>query len=96
MFAKYNLIESLENHHQTFPPGATQLVDFVEAAGLADTLSGEGPFTVVAPTNDAFAKVSFTVVALLLLLLLFLLLARALLCCCCCPLCRGVLFIKVH
>merc|ERR1712209_74157 len=39
--------------------GATQLVDFVEAAGLAETLSGPGPFTVVAPTNEAFAKVAF-------------------------------------
>merc|ERR1711935_231347 len=36
--------------------GATQLVDFVVAAGLADTLAGEGPFTVVAPTNEAFTK----------------------------------------
>ncbi len=31
------------------------LVALVEAAGLAETLSGEGPFTVFAPTNDAFA-----------------------------------------
>ena len=31
------------------------LVDLVVAAGLADTLSGEGPFTVFAPTNEAFA-----------------------------------------
>jgi uncharacterized surface protein with fasciclin (FAS1) repeats len=27
-----------------------------KAAGLVDTLSGKGPFTVFAPTNDAFAK----------------------------------------
>ncbi len=32
------------------------LVAAVKAAGLAETLSGEGPFTVFAPTNDAFAK----------------------------------------
>ncbi|PIR96084.1 MAG: fasciclin [Candidatus Doudnabacteria bacterium CG10_big_fil_rev_8_21_14_0_10_42_18] len=32
------------------------LVTAVKAAGLAETLSGEGPFTVFAPTNDAFAK----------------------------------------
>ncbi len=32
------------------------LVAAVKAAGLADTLSGEGPFTVFAPTNTAFAK----------------------------------------
>ncbi len=31
------------------------LVSLVEAAGLVDTLNGEGPFTVFAPTNDAFA-----------------------------------------
>lgn len=32
------------------------LVTAVTAAGLVDTLKGEGPFTVFAPTNDAFAK----------------------------------------
>ena len=31
------------------------LVAAVKAAGLVDTLSGEGPFTVFAPNNDAFA-----------------------------------------
>ena len=31
------------------------LVAAVEAAGLVDTLKGEGPFTVFAPTDDAFA-----------------------------------------
>jgi transforming growth factor-beta-induced protein len=31
------------------------LVSAVQAAGLAETLSGEGPFTVFAPTDDAFA-----------------------------------------
>ena len=34
----------------------TTLVAAVQAAGLAETLSGEGPFTVFAPTDDAFAK----------------------------------------
>ena len=33
----------------------TTLVAAVQAAGLADTLAGEGPFTVFAPTDDAFA-----------------------------------------
>jgi uncharacterized surface protein with fasciclin (FAS1) repeats len=33
------------------------LVSAVTAAGLAETLSGPGPFTVFAPTNAAFAKV---------------------------------------
>jgi uncharacterized surface protein with fasciclin (FAS1) repeats len=32
------------------------LVRAIQAAGLADTLSGAGPFTVFAPTNDAFDK----------------------------------------
>ena len=34
----------------------TTLVAAVQAAGLVETLSGAGPFTVLAPTNDAFAK----------------------------------------
>ena len=34
----------------------TTLVTAVQAAGLVETLNGEGPFTVFAPTNDAFAK----------------------------------------
>ena len=34
----------------------TTLVAAVEAAGLVETLSGDGPFTVFAPTDDAFAK----------------------------------------
>jgi uncharacterized surface protein with fasciclin (FAS1) repeats len=32
------------------------LVAAVKAAGLVDTLKGEGPFTVMAPTDEAFAK----------------------------------------
>lgn len=34
----------------------TTLVAAVKAAGLIDTLKGAGPYTVFAPTNDAFAK----------------------------------------
>ncbi len=34
----------------------TTLVAAVKAAGLVETLSGKGPFTVFAPTDDAFAK----------------------------------------
>ena len=34
----------------------TTLVAAVKAAGLVDTLKGAGPFTVFAPTNEAFAK----------------------------------------
>ena len=32
------------------------LVQAVQAAGLVDTLKGDGPFTVFAPTDEAFAK----------------------------------------
>lgn len=42
------------------------LVTAVTAADLAGTLSGEGPFTVFAPTNDAFAKLPEGTVASLL------------------------------
>ncbi len=34
----------------------TTLVAAVKAAGLVDTLKGAGPFTVFAPTDDAFKK----------------------------------------
>ena len=34
----------------------TTLVSAVQAAGLEETLRGEGPYTVFAPTDDAFAK----------------------------------------
>jgi uncharacterized surface protein with fasciclin (FAS1) repeats len=34
----------------------TTLVAAVKAAGLVDTLEGTGPFTVFAPTNEAFDK----------------------------------------
>ena len=37
-------------------PQFSTLVKFVTAAGLGDALSGDGPFTVFAPNNDAFAK----------------------------------------
>ncbi len=37
-------------------PDFSTLVAAVKAAGLAETLSGDGPFTVFAPTNAAFAK----------------------------------------
>jgi len=36
--------------------GFTTLVAAVKAAGLVDTLKGPGPFTVFAPTDEAFAK----------------------------------------
>ena len=42
------------------------LVAAVEAAGLVDTLKGDGPFTVLAPTDEAFAKLPEGTVASLL------------------------------
>merc|ERR1712126_160807 len=42
--------------------GADTLVDLVTLAGLGDTLAGEGPFTVFAPTNQAFAKLPASLV----------------------------------
>jgi transforming growth factor-beta-induced protein len=45
----------------------TTLVAAVKAAGLAETLSGPGPFTVFAPTDAAFAKVPKEVLQKLLL-----------------------------
>jgi len=38
-------------------PDFSTLVTAVQAAGLVDTLKGPGPFTVFAPTNEAFAKI---------------------------------------
>lgn len=37
-------------------PQVSTLVTAITAAGLGETLSGTGPFTVFAPSNDAFAK----------------------------------------
>lgn len=38
-------------------PNFSTLLAAVKAAGLVETLSGKGPFTVFAPTNEAFAKI---------------------------------------
>jgi len=51
MFETKNIVENAVNSKDH-----TTLVAAVQAAGLAETLSGAGPFTVFAPTNDAFAK----------------------------------------
>ena len=51
MFPTKNIIQNAVNSKDH-----TTLVAAVKAAGLVDTLSGPGPFTVFAPTNDAFAK----------------------------------------
>jgi len=46
-------------------PDFTTLVAAVQAAGLAETLSGPGPFTVFAPTNAAFDRLPAGTVATL-------------------------------
>jgi uncharacterized surface protein with fasciclin (FAS1) repeats len=50
MFEDKNIIENAVNSADH-----TTLVAAVQAAGLVETLSGPGPFTVFAPTNEAFA-----------------------------------------
>ncbi len=51
MYPTKNIVENAMNS-----PINTTLVAAVKAAGLVDTLSSKGPFTVFAPTNDAFDK----------------------------------------
>jgi uncharacterized surface protein with fasciclin (FAS1) repeats len=51
MFSNKNIVENAVNSKDH-----TTLVAAVKAAGLVDTLSSKGPFTVFAPTNAAFAK----------------------------------------
>lgn len=50
MVESKNIVENAANANNL-----TTLVAAVQAAGLVDTLSGPGPFTVFAPTNSAFA-----------------------------------------
>lgn len=45
-------------------PSFSTLVGAVGTAGLATTLSGAGPFTIFAPTNEAFAAIQSTVASL--------------------------------
>ncbi|WP_211313886.1 fasciclin domain-containing protein [Marinomonas piezotolerans] len=61
MYADKNIIENAVNSKDH-----TTLVAAVKAAGLVDTLQGEGPFTVFAPTNAAFDKLPDGAVANLL------------------------------
>ena len=51
MYPAKNIVQNAVNSKDH-----TTLVAAVKAAGLVDTLSGKGPFTVFAPTNAAFAK----------------------------------------
>jgi uncharacterized surface protein with fasciclin (FAS1) repeats len=62
MFDDKNIIENAVNSADH-----TTLVAAVQAAGLVETLSGAGPFTVFAPTNAAFAKLPAGTVDTLLL-----------------------------
>jgi uncharacterized surface protein with fasciclin (FAS1) repeats len=51
MYPTRNIVENAVNSKDH-----TTLVAAVKAAGLVDTLAGPGPFTVFAPTNDAFGQ----------------------------------------
>jgi uncharacterized surface protein with fasciclin (FAS1) repeats len=51
MYPSKNIIENAVNSKDH-----TTLVAAVKAAGLVETLEGKGPFTVFAPTNEAFSK----------------------------------------
>jgi len=51
MYPTKNIVQNAVNSRDH-----TTLVAAVKAAGLVETLSGKGPFTVFAPTNAAFAK----------------------------------------
>lgn len=61
MYADKNIVENAVNSadHET-------LVAAVKAAGLVETLSGEGPFTVFAPTDEAFEMLQDGTVEMLL------------------------------
>ncbi len=51
MYPTKNIVQNAMNSQDH-----TTLVAAVKAAGLVETLEGPGPFTVFAPTNEAFAK----------------------------------------
>ena len=62
MYPSKNIIENAVHSKDH-----TTLVAAVKAAGLVDTLEGAGPFTVFAPTNEAFAALPKGTVATLLM-----------------------------
>ncbi len=62
MFETKNIVENAVNSADH-----TTLVAAVQAAGLVDALQGDGPFTVFAPVNDAFAALPDGTVETLLL-----------------------------
>ncbi len=61
MYPQKNIVENAVNSADH-----TTLVAAVKAAGLVDTLEGPGPFTVFAPTNEAFAALPAGTVDMLL------------------------------
>ncbi len=61
MFKTKNIVENAVNSKDH-----TTLVDLVKAAGLVDTLSGPGPFTVFAPVNNAFEQLPKEMVEMVL------------------------------
>lgn len=61
MYADKTIVENAANSADH-----TTLVAAVQAAGLVDTLSGPGPFTVFAPTNTGFERLNEGAVASLL------------------------------
>jgi uncharacterized surface protein with fasciclin (FAS1) repeats len=61
MYADKNIVENAVNSQDH-----TTLVAAVKAAGLVDTLQGPGPFTVFAPTDEAFAALPAGTVEMLL------------------------------
>ncbi len=61
MYADKNIVENAVNSADH-----TTLVAAVKAAGLVDVLTSDGPFTVFAPTNDAFAALPDGTVDMLL------------------------------
>ncbi|HVY55894.1 MAG TPA: fasciclin domain-containing protein, partial [Thermodesulfobacteriota bacterium] len=61
MYPKKDIVDNAVNS-----PEHTTLVEAVKAAGLVETLKGPGPFTVFAPTNDAFENLPDGTVEMLL------------------------------
>lgn len=61
MYADRNIVENAVNSADH-----TTLVSAVQAADLVETLSGDGPFTVFAPTNDGFERLEQGAVTTLL------------------------------
>src|SRR5215472_6112046 len=61
MFRTKNIVQNAINSNDH-----TTLVAAVKAAGLVDTLESAGPFTVFAPTNEAFSKLPVDAVTNLL------------------------------